>query len=191
MIHNVQQALKAPKNKKNDFGGFSYRSAEGILEGLKPQLKKEKGVVTLSDEIVEVGGRIYVKATATYKDKDGEYVATAFAREQESRKGMDESQVTGSASSYARKYALCGLFAIDDGNDADSMDNRDQGERKEFGNLQGQITEKQKTMIYDLILATDTDEEKIENAFGGKIAEFSKNDASKCITMLKTKQEQK
>lgn len=121
----IQQALKAPKNQKNTFGGYNYRSCEDILEAVKPILADEKVVLTLSDEIVEVGGRVYVKATATLRDigniVDGPVISvTAYAREELEKKGMDASQITGSASSYARKYALNGLFCIDDTKDADA-----------------------------------------------------------------------
>lgn len=127
-----QQNLKAPKGQTNQFGGYRYRSAEDILEAVKPHLLAAGAVLTLSDEVIEVGGRVYIKATATLYAIEGPapIVVTANAREQDSRKGMDESQVTGSASSYARKYALNGLFAIDDTKDADTMDNRDQGAKR-------------------------------------------------------------
>lgn len=120
-LNTIQVKLKAPKDKKNTFGGYSYRSCEGILEAVKPLLKETSCTLTLKDEIVEVGGRIYVKATATITNDIGESVETvAFAREEENKKGMDASQLTGATSSYARKYALNGLFAIDDNKDADT-----------------------------------------------------------------------
>lgn len=125
-LNRIQVELKAPKDKLNKFGGYNYRSAEGILEALKPLLKTYGVYVTLSDEIVEVGGRVYVKATACLSDTksaDGfneVKIATAYAREAESKKGMDEAQVTGATSSYARKYALNGLFLLDDTKDADT-----------------------------------------------------------------------
>ena len=116
----VQQTLKAPKNQKNDFGGYKYRSCEDILEAVKPLLAQNGLTLTITDDIVPVGNRIYVKATATlYGDKET-LTVSAFAREEESKKGMDASQVTGAASSYARKYALNGLFCIDDTRDADA-----------------------------------------------------------------------
>lgn len=123
MIHEkliaVQKALKAPKNQKNTFGGYNYRSCEDILEAVKPLLVKEDLLLTLSDTMVEVGGRVYVKATATVETGEEEITVTAFAREEEEKKGMDASQITGAASSYARKYALNGLFCIDDTKDSD------------------------------------------------------------------------
>jgi hypothetical protein len=119
VLQQIQSRLVAPKSQRNTFGNYNYRSCEDILNGLKPLLAELGGVVTLSDEMVDVGGRIYVKATALL-DVGGEvYEASAFAREPLARKGMDDAQVTGATSSYARKYALNGLFAIDDTKDAD------------------------------------------------------------------------
>ena len=120
VLNEIQTSLVAPKSQYNSFGKYSYRSCEGILEALKPLLKLHKATLIITDEIQDVGGRVYVKATATLTAKDQSWQATAFAREPEERKGMDESQVTGAASSYARKYALNGLFAIDDTRDADA-----------------------------------------------------------------------
>ena len=118
----IQTNIKAPKNLYNSFGKYKYRSAEGICEAVKPFLTSENASLLLTDEIVEVGGRIYVKSTAILTDNDtGEYVSTsAYARESEDKKGMDDSQITGTASSYARKYALNGLFLLDDTKDADA-----------------------------------------------------------------------
>jgi len=118
----IQQKLVAPKGQKNKFGNYMYRSAEDILNAVKPLLGNS--LLTLSDEIVEVGGRVYVKATASFIEDKEEIRISAFAREAEIKKGMDTSQITGSTSSYARKYALNGLFLIDDTKDADTMDNR-------------------------------------------------------------------
>ena len=116
-LSEIQQKLKAPKNQFNKFGGFRYRNCEDILEAVKPLLGD--CILILTDKIVEVGGRVYVQATAELIG-EGSQSSTAYAREPESRKGMDESQITGAASSYARKYALNGLFCIDDTKDADS-----------------------------------------------------------------------
>lgn len=116
----VQSQLKAPKNQRNDFGGFNYRSCEDILEAVKPLLKAEGLCLTITDDIVMLGDRYYVKATATLTDGERSLPNQAFAREPEERAKMDGSQVTGSASSYARKYALNGLLAIDDTKDADA-----------------------------------------------------------------------
>jgi len=123
LLLKIQQSLKAPKLQYNSFAKYNYRSQEDILEAVKPLLKKE-GTLTLSDEVVQVGNFNYIKATATLTDSEGNiYTTSAFAREEETKKGMDSSQMTGTASSYARKYALNGLFAIDDNKDADTMDN--------------------------------------------------------------------
>lgn len=117
----IQSELKAPKTQVNNFGGYKYRKAEDILEAVKPLLAKQKCTLIITDDIVMVGNRIYVKATATLKNEKGEVEeATGWAREEESKKGMDTSQITGASSSYARKYALNGLFAIDDNADSDT-----------------------------------------------------------------------
>ena len=122
----IQTKLKAPKGQYNSFGKYSYRSAEDILEAVKP-LNAEQGVLlTITDEIKEVGGRIYVVATATASDGTDELKVSAFAREPENKKGMDDSQITGATSSYARKYALNGLYAIDDNKDADTGEHKQQ-----------------------------------------------------------------
>ena len=118
----VQAELKAPKSQHNSFGKYDYRSAEDIIEAVKPLLKENGLFLTMSDDIVQIGDRYYVRATVSVTDiVTGESVQTsALAREAAQKKGMDESQVTGTASSYARKYALNGLFAIDDTKDADT-----------------------------------------------------------------------
>ena len=126
----IQTELKAPKGQYNSFGGYNYRSAEDILEAVKPILKEKDCTLTLSDEMIEVGGRIYVKATARFNDGTNETVVTASAREAEVKKGMDDSQITGTASSYARKYALNGLFLIDDTKDADTDEYQKQTSKK-------------------------------------------------------------
>lgn len=124
----IQQGLKAPKNQYNTFGNYKYRSCEDILEAVKPLLMEQACVLLLSDEIVAIDGRHYVKATATIINSEGQSHSTsAYAREPEDKKGMDASQITGTASSYARKYALNGLFCIDDTKDADTMDNTSEG----------------------------------------------------------------
>lgn len=127
-LFEIQQRLKAPKGQFNKFGGFNYRSAEDILEAVKPLLNECSLVMTISDDILNLGNRFYIKSTVTLFDKDGKVVAstTGVARESETKKGMDESQITGATSSYARKYALNGLFAIDDTKDADSNEYQNQ-----------------------------------------------------------------
>lgn len=120
-LSHIQVELKAPKNLYNSFGKYKYRNAESILEAAKPLCAKYGCTLTVSDEVVLIGDRYYIKATATVQDKDGNTIGrTAFAREDETKKGMDGAQITGTASSYARKYALNGLFCIDDTKDPDS-----------------------------------------------------------------------
>lgn len=121
-LMRIQTEMKAPKNLRNNFGNYNYRNAEGILEALKPYELKYGVATILTDEIIEITGRFYVKAIATIMDISTEKMisATAYAREDESKKGMDGSQITGASSSYARKYALNALFLLDDSKDADS-----------------------------------------------------------------------
>lgn len=123
-LAEIQRTLNAPKNQYNSFGKYRYRSCEDILEGVKPLLS---GLfLSISDEIVPIGDRYYVKATATITDGESSHTATAMAREEESKKGMDAAQVTGATSSYARKYCLNGLFGIDDSKDADTDEHKNQ-----------------------------------------------------------------
>ena len=131
-LSKVQSELKAPKGQYNSFGKYKYRSCEDILEAVKPLNAKHGVVLTVGDEVVEISNRFYVKATATFVDiESGEKIInTALAREDDSKKGMDGSQITGTASSYARKYCLNGLYCIDDTKDADTDEYRHQQERK-------------------------------------------------------------
>lgn len=120
-LQMIQSVLKAPKGQFNKFGWYKYRSCEDIVEAVKPLLKTYECVLTMSDELVLIGDRYYIKATATLINKEWkQIITTGYAREEESKKWMDGSQITWSSSSYARKYALNGLFAIDDGVDADT-----------------------------------------------------------------------
>jgi len=121
-LASIQLKLNAPKSQENKFGGYKYRSCEDILTAVKPLL--EGLAIIISDEVISVADRIYVKATATITDGENHVSATAFAREAATKKGMDDSQITGSTSSYARKYALNGLLLIDDSKDADTMDSK-------------------------------------------------------------------
>lgn len=123
-LAEIQRTLNAPKNQYNSFGKYRYRSCEDILEGVKPLL--DGLFLSISDEIVPIGDRYYVKATATITDGETSHTATAMAREEESKKGMDAAQVTGATSSYARKYCLNGLFGIDDSKDADTDEHKNQ-----------------------------------------------------------------
>lgn len=121
-LNEIQAKLTAPKNQFNSFGKYNYRSCESILEALKPHLKEHGLILTLTDDVIGVNDRVYVKATAKLTGSDGKesIEVSAFARESLDKKGMDESQITGAASSYARKYALNGMFCIDDTKDADA-----------------------------------------------------------------------
>lgn len=127
----IQQKLKAPKDQRNDFGKYNYRSAESILEAIKPLLDEQGVAITLNDELVMQGDRYYIKAVVTLIDLEDESTVStsAFAREELAKKGMDGSQVTGASSSYARKYALNGLFAIDDNKDSDYTNERKKTEK--------------------------------------------------------------
>lgn len=116
----IQHELKAPKDQHNGFGNYNYRSLEGILESVKPLLAEAGLSIIIGDDMVEVGGKVYVKATATISDGKESISNTAYAREDESKKGMSDPQITGACSSYARKYAVQGLFAIDDSKDPDT-----------------------------------------------------------------------
>lgn len=125
MLAKIQSLVKAPKGQFNKFGNYKYRSCEDIVEAVKLVINPLGFYLTLMDEIVLIGNRVYVKATATLSNNEQTYTATAYAREEETKKGMDGAQVTGAASSYARKYALNGLFAIDDTKDADATNTHD------------------------------------------------------------------
>lgn len=143
---NVQTELKAPKSQYNSFGKYTYRSAEDIVEAVKPLAKAHRILLTVSDEVIETAGRIYIKATAAVFDVDSPektISCTAYAREPESKKGMDDSQITGTASSYARKYALNGLFAIDDTKDADT--NEYKGAEASKSKAEGSNKDKEET----------------------------------------------
>ena len=144
----IQNELKAPKNQYNSYGGFKYRSCEDILESLKPLLKEEELILRLTDELVNIGDRYYVKATAILTDGNKTIENVAYAREEETKKGMDGSQITGSASSYARKIALNGLLLIDDGNDSDNEVNEEE-------------KLKMRTRLTELIEEKGADREKI------------------------------
>ena len=143
MLAKIQSLVKAPKGQVNKFGNYKYRSCEDIVEAVKLVINPLGYYLTLMDEIVLIGSRVYVKATATLSNGEQTYSATAYAREEETKKGMDAAQVTGAASSYARKYALNGLFAIDDTKDADATNTHDTP------------TEQEKVLLTNLMLETD------------------------------------
>ncbi len=126
----VQSELKAPKGQKNTFGNYNYRSAEDILEAVKPLLSEQGLLMTITDIIEQVGERYYIQAKVTITDGEDTIEVTGYARESLNKKGMDDSQITGTASSYARKYAMNGLFLIDDTKDSDSNENRTERENR-------------------------------------------------------------
>lgn len=176
-LQNIQQELKAPKNQKNTFGGYNYRSCEDILEAVKPLLKKENLIMNITDELVYIGERYYIKATAILTDIDSnnQFINVAYAREEETKKGMDGSQITGTASSYARKYALNGLFLIDDTKDADT------DEYKKQTTEEKKATEKQITILQEK--CTDEEIEKIYEKYKiEKLEDLSMEIASKLIS---------
>lgn len=142
-LATIQSRLKAPKNQYNSFGKYKYRSCEDILEALKPLANEQGCTITIEDSPIMVGEWHYIQATATLSDGYNSKSVKAYARESETKSGMDSSQITGTASSYARKYALNGLFAIDDTKDADTMDNRQKVEpnpaTKELAKVKAQL----------------------------------------------------
>lgn len=142
VLQSIQSELVAPKGQYNSFGKYNYRSAEDILEALKPILKKHKAAITMSDDIVYIEGRHYVEASVTLYAEGEAIGSKALAREEESKKGMDGSQITGTASSYARKYALNGLFAIDDNKDPDTDEYAEQTDQKSTNKAANKSTAK-------------------------------------------------
>lgn len=193
----IQAELKAPKNQRNTFGGYNYRSCEDILEAVKPITKKNKTVLIVTDEIVLMGDRHYIAATAVLSDteSEGAVKAVAYAREPEVKKGMDSSQITGAASSYARKYALNGLFAIDDNKDSDTDENTAETNIKALNEDKEQLEEEKKQLagenerliaIYEFVNAS------IENGFTKEEQELLVSSSYKGIAVkeLKLKQAQ-
>lgn len=150
-LAQIQSELKAPKGQRNTFGKYNYRSCEDILEAVKPLLKERGLVILITDDIVQIGERYYVRATATIYDSEGSFISnSALAREELKRTGMDASQITGATSSYARKYALNGLFAIDDTKDADAT-NKGQDEPRTTAKSQQQTANSQAPAFTDEI----------------------------------------
>lgn len=171
----VQVELKAPKGQYNSFGKYKYRSCEDILEALKPVLDKLKLTLFIKDDVIEVNTRNYVKATIILvnTEKPDEIIETsALAREEETKKGMDGSQITGASSSYARKYALNGMFMIDDTKDSDSTNTHGKDEAKK-------TTETEFKKAIDMINALANTEEKSEKVFD-MIEKFNKNSLLDC-----------
>lgn len=198
-LMNIQNELKAPKSQYNEFGKYHYRSCEDILESLKPVLAKHKAAVTISDEIILIGDRYYVKATAALIDieKGDKVEVSAYAREDEQKKGMDLSQLTGSTSSYARKYALNGLFAIDDTKDSDATNKHnteqidkpkvDKGKQAMVDN--SLASDKQLNYIYKLAKQKNYSPESmasyIKEVYGKDSSKaLTKKEASELIEML-------
>jgi hypothetical protein len=174
----IQSKLVAPKTQVNAFGKYKYRSCEDVLEALKPLLSETKTMLVITDEIVEVSGRHYVKATATISDETGSFFAIAFAREPQDKKGMDDAQITGATSSYARKYALNGLFCIDDNKDADSNGHSENG----F------IDDNQLGKLRDLLAAADIKEEKLVDYLKiEKLSSLSKADYQKAVAVIEAR----
>lgn len=153
MLAKIQSLIKAPKGQFNSFGKYKYRSCEDIVEAVKPVINPLGFYLTLTDEIVQVGTRFYIKATATISNGTETFSVSAFAREEETKKGMDGSQVTGTSSSYARKYALSGLLALDDTKDSDATNvGKDEPTLQELN------------ILYNLIYKTDLSDEESERA---------------------------
>lgn len=178
-LNYIQTNLKAPKGQKNTFGNYNYRSCEDILEGVKPLLGQ--CVLSLSDEITLVGDRYYVKAIATLSLDDKCIKVSAYAREPESKKGMDLAQLTGATSSYARKYALNGLFCIDDTKDADTMDN---------SKVEATTPPSEKVQAANLMAKKGFTPEEAKKFLGtnfqrAKLAELSPDEIKRCIATLK------
>lgn len=165
-INKIQVELKAPKSQRNNFGNYNFRNCEDILEALKPLLLREKIIIQLSDDLVQIGDRFYIKATATLIDvESGEkHSTTAFAREELSKKGMDGSQITGASSSYARKYALNGLLAIDDTKDSDATNTHNSNDSK---NQKKQVSTEEKRKNGENYIAKNTQkyQEMIDSFF--------------------------
>jgi hypothetical protein len=189
LIANVQAELKAPKSQYNSFGRYNYRSAEDILEAVKPLLFKHGLTQTISDEVVETNTRHYIKSTVTVYLGDQSVSVSAFAREPESKKGMDESQITGTASSYARKYALNGMWCIDDTKDADTDEYKKQTDRGNNGKAN-----KQSKSGDDDRLPWDMDEDESEYLTKKEVGDLvqyavralGKDDAEACIKKMCT-----
>lgn len=177
-LAEIQMAFRSTKDQRNDFGGFNYRNIEVMLADLKPILLEKGCCITFNDEVNEYAGRCYVEATATLHTPVGDIWCKASAREQETKKGMDAAQITGSCSTYARKYALCGLLAVDDGSkDPDARKNIDM------------ITKSQVKIIVSLAEKKGSDLSEICDYFKvGRLEEMTAEEYAKCIRMLEAKQ---
>lgn len=178
ILKEIQQEFRAGKDMNNDFGGFKYRNVERMLTDLKPILKKHDSYITFMDDIAECGGWHYVEATAIIHTPEGDEYSKSYAREQETVKGQIAAMITGSCSTYARKYALCGLLAVDDNrNDPDSQEVIDM------------ITKGQVKTILKMAEVTESDVSEICAYFGvGKLEEMTAEEYGKCLNMLKKKE---
>ena len=179
VLQKIQQEFRAGKDMFNDYGGFKYRNVEAMLTDLKPILKEHGSYITFCDDVVQCGDRFYIEATAILYTPEGEAYAKALAREQETKKGMDAAQITGACSTYARKYALCGLLAVDDNrNDPDSQKHVEM------------IDSRGVKMIVKLAEKKGSDLSEICSYFGvGTLEEMTAEEYSKCITMLSAKED--
>ena len=192
-LSEIQVKLKATKDLYNSFGRYSYRSAESILEAMKPLLDEYKVALVINDDIVMIGERYYVKATARLIDGEtGEYVeATAFAREDESKKGQDLSQLTGSTSSYARKYAMNGLLAIDDNKDSDDLNKHGKETIKVNMTPAGGISEAQQKRLYAIAnkagLKKDVVDSTVKKSFGCDTKDMTKEQYQNICERLEKK----
>lgn len=185
-LAKVQAELKAPKGQFNSFGKYHYRSQEDILEAVKPILSRQGMTINLTDDIVLVGERYYVKSTATVSDGTDNISVTAFAREPSEKKGMDESQITGTASSYARKYALNGLFAIDDTKDSDAEEQLKQTiEKREATPLPKQPTNKLDDALIKEASSLKIDLNKVATYFKKNVQDLTNDDLKSCIERKK------
>lgn len=202
-LFEIQQELKVPKNQRNTFGNYNFRNCEDIMEASKPICKKYNCLLTCSDEVIYVGERYYIRATATLFDLDSnESISTnAEAREEETKKGMDASQITGASSSYARKYALNGLLQLDDNKDADTTEYQKQNNVTKKTTNQEMITEEQIKLIHVLFGKIEKSENQIFKNFENMVAkqnvykkfkvstskELTKEKAKELIELLKSK----
>jgi hypothetical protein len=193
-LMKIQELVAVPKSLHNDFAGFNYRSAEQILEEVKPIVIANKCVITLNDDVVQVGSWNYVKATATLIDTESdETISTsALAREQEAKKGMDTSQITGSTSSYARKYALSGLLALDDNKDADAMDNSKVPTRAERIATMSPLSHKKGDIVkemYDIGVTKWNDQKALIVEITGKDTVDTEESADEVLEYLRKEKE--
>ena len=178
-LQRIQSKLKAPKNQENKFGGYKYRSCEDILEAVKPLLEQEGLTMTIQDNIELIGDRYYIKATVKLFDKTNTVEVTAYAREEENKKGMDSMQLTGATSSYARKYALNGLFLIDDTKDSDATNTHGKEDAQQVSPMESVqttsiptkaqlLTDKQVTRLYSIASSKGYSKQDVLKSVAGR-----------------------